>query len=157
MWFDPQNQLKKLRSVVPTVLLIITICCFVLCVQELSRITRLDLHCGWIYIWIHEDLHAGTCTAVTDPGEAPGPPLFLDQTGAGRSGKYFLETTPHPLPQGLDAALPPYLKVWIQHCTMCCYHHGNSSETMLIVFTSKSGPVYNLRTTLIFSLTEAKR
>ena len=107
MWFDPQNQLKKLRSVVPTVLLIITICCFVLCVQELSRITRLDLHCGWIYIWIHEDLHAGTCTAVTDPGEAPGPPLFLDQTGAGRSGKYFLETTPPPPPPGPGAPPPP--------------------------------------------------
>ena len=58
-----------------------------LCVQKLSRITGLDLHCGWIYIWIHEDLLAGTCTAVLDPGEAPGPPLFLDQTEAGRSEK----------------------------------------------------------------------
>ena len=75
------------------------------------------MHCGWIYIWIHEDLLAGTCTAVTDPGEVPAPPpLFLDQTG-----------------------------------------DGNSSETLLKVFTSKSGPVYNFRTTLIFSLTEAKR
>ena len=71
------------------------------CVQELSRITGLDLHCGWIYIWIHEDLLAGTYTAVTDPGEVQAPPpLFFDQTGAGRSEKYFLETTPL-LSQGL--------------------------------------------------------
>lgn len=108
IWFDPQNQLKKLTSIVPTVLILlnITICCFVLCVQELTRITRLDLHCGWIYIWIHEDLLAGTYTAVTDPGEVQAPPcLFLDQTGAGRSETYFLETTPL-LSQSLD---PPPL------------------------------------------------
>ena len=109
IWFDPQNQLKKLRSIVPTVLLLIKICCFVLCVQEFSRITRLDLHCGWIYIWIHEDLLAGTCTAVMDRGEVPAPPpLFLDQTWAGRSEKYFLETNPLLSPD-LDAAPPPPL------------------------------------------------
>ena len=41
-----------------------------------------------------------------DRGEVPAPPpLFLDQTWAGRSEKYFLETTPL-LSQDLDAAPP---------------------------------------------------
>ena len=161
MWFDPQNQLKKLRSIVPTVLLLIKICCFVLCVQEFSRITRLDLHCGWIYIWIHEDLLAGTCTAVMDRGEVPAPPLlFLDQTWSEGLKSIFwrpplsylrIWMLPPPPPP------PPPLVSRFDTVLLCCYHHGNSSETVLNVFTSKSGPMYNCRSKLIFSLAEAQR
>ena len=52
---------------------------------------------------------------MVDPGEgprgpAPSPPptLFLDQTEAQRTEKFFLETTPpSPLFKGLDCQPPP--------------------------------------------------
>ena len=43
-----------------------------------------------------------TCTSVPDPGEAPPPPLFLDQNEARRAEKIFVwDCRPH-LSQGLD-------------------------------------------------------
>ena len=42
---------------------------------------------------------------MADPGE--GAPLFLDQTKAQMAEKIFLESAPPP----------PYLKVWIRHCS----------------------------------------
>ena len=65
---------------------------------------------------------------MVDPGEgprgpAPSPPptLFLDQTEAQRTEKFFLETTPpSPLFKGLDCQPPRYLKVWIWHCRKFC-------------------------------------
>ena len=48
---------------------------------------------------------------VADPGEGPGgsapSPLFLDQTEARRTEKFFLR-----------APLPAYLSVWICHCSV---------------------------------------
>ena len=68
-----------------------------------------------------------TCTLVADPGEGPkgpGPsPLILrPKWGPNRRAekKFFWDRHP-PLSQGLDddRAPPPYLKVWIRHCTCC--------------------------------------
>ena len=53
-----------------------------------------------------------------DPGDpASPPPLFLDQTKAPRAEKKAFKTAPSPLSQGLDDRPPPYLKVWIRHCS----------------------------------------
>ena len=59
---------------------------------------------------------------MADPGEGPGgpglpPPLFLDQTKAPRAEKKAFKTAAPPLSQGLDDRPPPYLKVWIRHCS----------------------------------------
>lgn len=39
------------------------------CLQKFSRITRLDLHCCWIYIWIHKDLLASELSSCTCIGQ----------------------------------------------------------------------------------------
>ena len=54
----------------------------------------------------------GARGAQTPPG-----PLFLDQTEAQRAEKNFLGDRPPRLSKGLDNP-PPYLKVWICHCTI---------------------------------------
>ena len=52
--------------------------------------------------------------AVADPGEGPGPPLFLDQTEGRRAEKIFFCDRPPPLSQGLDdRPSTPYLGVWM--------------------------------------------
>ena len=65
---------------------------------------------------------------MVDPGEgprgpAPSPPptLFLDQTEAQRTEKFFWRLPP-PLPYlRVWIANPPrYLKVWIWHCRKFC-------------------------------------
>ena len=48
-------------------------------------------------------------------------PIFLDQTGARRAGKYFFRDCPPPPPPYFRVwmtapPLPPYLKVWFRHC-----------------------------------------
>ena len=48
---------------------------------------------------------------------APPRPLFLDQTEAQRAEKNFFGAPPPRLSKGLDNP-PPYLKVWICHCTI---------------------------------------
>ena len=55
-----------------------------------------------------------------DPGSPHGsPPIFLDQTEARRTEKFFWRPG-LPLSKGLDDRPPPpppaYLKVWIRHC-----------------------------------------
>ena len=46
------------------------------------------------------------------------PPLFLDQTEAQRAEKNFWGRPGPPLSQGLNYhPPPPYLKVWIRHCS----------------------------------------
>ena len=76
---------------------------------------------------------------MVDPVEGPGGPAppVLDQNEARRPEKIFFETAPPPLSQGLDDCAPlsqglddhpplsqglddcapPYLKVWICHCS----------------------------------------
>ena len=51
---------------------------------------------------------ANTHFAVADPGEAPPPPLFLDQTETRKAEKKFGDCPPPPLSQGLDD-YPPLL------------------------------------------------
>ena len=59
-------------------------------------------------------------------GRGRAPPLFLDQTEARRTEKFFWETAPPP---PLSKALydrsppPPYLKVWIRHCILGYRRH----------------------------------
>ena len=59
---------------------------------------------------------------MADPGEGPGgpepppPSLILDQNEARRTEKKFFETGPHP----------PYLKVWIGHCTQSTFAKGDT-------------------------------
>ena len=60
-------------------------------------------------------------------------PLFLDQTEARTAEKKFFETPP-PYLRARMTGLPPYLKVWIRHCSVkqfldsYNYHVGFSSE-----------------------------
>lgn len=54
---------------------------------------------------------------MTDPGEGPESPLFLDQTEAQRAKKTFGDP---PFSNGLDDRSPPLpppnIMVWIRHC-----------------------------------------
>ena len=48
-------------------------------------------------------------SAVAEPGDGPGPPLFLDQNEARRASPY--------LRVWITAPPPSYLKVCIRHCS----------------------------------------
>ena len=74
---------------------------------------------------------------MADPGEAPPPPSFLDQTEARRAVKIFVWDWASPLiwgSGGLDAPFGPppppphYLKVWISHCQWQVPLHTVSSQ-----------------------------
>ena len=70
--------------------------------------------CTWFYSFFVVDQKQLTVNSVVNPGEGPGPVLFLDQTEAQRAEKIDLGDRPPskglddwapPLSQGLDPAL----------------------------------------------------
>ena len=77
---------------------------------------------------------------MADPGKAPLPPLFLDQTEARKAVKIFVWDWASPLiwgsgglddpaPFGSPPPPPPhYLKVWIRHCQWQVPLHTVSSQ-----------------------------
>ena len=53
-----------------------------------------------------------------DPGDpASPPPYFWTKLRPQGPKKRLLRPPPSPLSQGLDDRPPPYLKVWIRHCS----------------------------------------
>ena len=109
-------------------------------------------------LWL--DLHLDTwgftcrymnCSDGSRGGASPSPLIFRPNLGR-KVWKVFFGD--HPSLISGSGCCPPLVSRF-DTVLLCCYHHGNSSETLLKVFTSKSGPMYNFRSKLIFSLAEA--